>query len=57
MAKAKCSECNGAKKGEPLYKGLHGELLCTYCFMAQLPDREYVCDVGDEINDMKGENE
>lgn len=51
MEKLKCFYCDGAKKGEPLYKavglGVYSPA-CNFCFMS-IVDKEHVGDVGDNI--------
>ena len=49
--KLKCFYCDGAKKGEPLYKevslGVYNPA-CIFCFMSII-DKEHIGDVGDTI--------
>lgn len=54
--KLQCSQCNKAKKGEPLYR-VDDEILCVFCGMARMTEMsgvnvEYAGEVGDskEIN-------
>lgn len=51
MEKLKCSYCNGAKKGEPLYKAFSlgvGKPACSFCFLSII-DKNYIGDVGDTM--------